>query len=231
MDVNDPSTFRVKSRWCLQGHLDPDLDQKLDEGLLQSPTLSQSGRMILMQLVASFGWGLQLKDIKGAFLEAGPLPERFRPLYARLPSGSVPSVDDNAVVEIVGNVYGQNDAPAAWHKAFDTAARSFGWERSLFDQGRLCVGQWAYTSTTPRLADLGQSSIKPFANSKIDSHTENGVFSRESSVVPFTYKTPKPRRLQCHNRPLPKRLDQHILPREPIMTNFWKNPRFEFSVP
>lgn len=34
LDVNDTSTFRVKSRWCLQGHLDPDLDLKLDEGLL-----------------------------------------------------------------------------------------------------------------------------------------------------------------------------------------------------
>lgn len=53
MDINDSSTFRIKSRWCLQGHLDPDLDQKLGEGLLQSPTLSQIGRMILMQLITS----------------------------------------------------------------------------------------------------------------------------------------------------------------------------------
>ncbi|CAK9007796.1 unnamed protein product [Durusdinium trenchii] len=31
-DPEDPNTFRVKSRWCLQGHLDPDLDTKLHEG-------------------------------------------------------------------------------------------------------------------------------------------------------------------------------------------------------
>ena len=143
LGIHDPSTFRVKSRWCLQGHLDPDLDQKLGEGLLQSPTLSQIGRMILMQLVTSHQWDLQLVDIKGAFLEAG---ERFRPLFAHLPAGGIPSVPED-VLEVVGNVYGQNDAPAAWHKAFDTAACEFGWERSLFDaclyflrddSGRLC---------------------------------------------------------------------------------------------
>ena len=132
-DPEDPNTFRVKSRWCLQGHLDPDLDTKLHEGLLQSPTLSQIGRMILMQVISSCGWDLQLGDIKGAFLEAGPLPDRFRPLYARMPAGGIPSIEDDAVLEIVGNVYGQNDAPSAWHRTFDEAACSFGWERSLFD--------------------------------------------------------------------------------------------------
>lgn len=93
INTSDPSSFRIKSRWCLQGHLDPDLDRKLDEGLLQSPTLSQMGRMILMQLISSFQWDLQLGDIKGAFLEAGPLPERFRPLFARQPQGGIPGVE------------------------------------------------------------------------------------------------------------------------------------------
>ena len=154
LNVNDPATYRVKSRWCLQGHLDPDLEH---EGLLQSPTLSQIGRMILMQLISSFQWDLQLGDIKGAFLEAGPLPERFRPLYARLPAGGIPSVPDDAVLEITGNVYGQNDAPAAWHKAFDAAAIEFGWERSLFDaclyflrdtSGKLCGAMGVHVDDT-----------------------------------------------------------------------------------
>ena len=74
VDPNDPTTFKVKSRWCLQGHLDPDLDQKLEDGMLKSPTLSQIGRMLLMQVISSYQWDLQLGDIKGAFLESGPLP-------------------------------------------------------------------------------------------------------------------------------------------------------------
>ena len=67
---SDPNTSRVKSRWCLQGHLDPDLEQKAMDGVLQSPTLSQPSRVLLMPVLASFGWEMQLSDIKGAFMEA-----------------------------------------------------------------------------------------------------------------------------------------------------------------
>eukprot|EP00435_Cladocopium_sp_Y103_P031858 s655_g8.t1 len=133
VDDSDPSSFRVKSRWCLQGHLDPDLNKKVEAGLLQSPTLSQMGRMLTMQLIASNGWMLQLGDIKGAFLEAGPLPSQFRPLYAHQPRGGIPGVPPDAVLEVVGNLYGQNDAPLAWHKTFDSEAIKAGWERSRFD--------------------------------------------------------------------------------------------------
>ena len=130
---DDSNTYTVKSRWCLQGHLDPDLDRKAVEGLLKSPTLSQIGRMVLMQLLSSHGWSLQLGDIKGAFLEAGPLPEAYRPLYAEQPRGGIPGLPSNAVIEVVGNVYGQNDAPHAWYKTFDEEAVALGWVKSKFD--------------------------------------------------------------------------------------------------
>ena len=133
IDDSDSSTFRIKSRWCLQGHLDPDLDRKVQDGLLQSPTLSQMGRMLTMQLIASHGWDLQLGDIKGAFLEAGPLPARFRPLFAKQPAGGIPGLPPEAIIEVTGNVYGQNDAPLAWHRTFDEEACRIGWERSKFD--------------------------------------------------------------------------------------------------
>ena len=84
-DPENPTHWKVKARWCLQGHLDPDLSSKAREGALQSPTLSQMARMVLFQLLSSFKWTLQLGDIKGAFLEAGPLAERYRPLFAWLP--------------------------------------------------------------------------------------------------------------------------------------------------
>ena len=48
----------------------------MQDGLLQSPTLSQSSRVLIMQVLASYGWDLQLGDIKGAFLEAGPLDSK-----------------------------------------------------------------------------------------------------------------------------------------------------------
>jgi hypothetical protein len=129
VDPTDHTTYVVKGRWCLQGHLDPDLNIKAEEGLLKSPTLSQIGRMMLMQIISSKGWDLQLGDIKGAFLEAGPLDPKFKPLYAHQPPGMPPDV----VIEVLGNVYGQNDAPAAWFKEFDTVIQSLGWQPSKLD--------------------------------------------------------------------------------------------------
>eukprot|EP00435_Cladocopium_sp_Y103_P047981 s941_g14.t1 len=130
---DDPSHWKVKARWCLQGHLDPDLTTKAREGALQSPTLSQMGRMMLFQLLTSFGWTLQLGDIKGAFLEAGPLDAKYRPLYAWLPPGGIPGTDESQLVEVLGNVYGQNDAPASWYKVFDQEVLKTGFSRSCFD--------------------------------------------------------------------------------------------------
>ena len=93
---------RVKARWCLQGHLDPDLSSKALAGDLQSPTLSQLGRALAFQLIASFRWCLMLGDVKGAFLSSGELPKHYRPLYARLPAGGIPGVPSSALIEVVG---------------------------------------------------------------------------------------------------------------------------------
>eukprot|EP00435_Cladocopium_sp_Y103_P029371 s1599_g7.t1 len=146
-DNANPDHWKVKARWCLQGHLDPDLTSKAQAGLLQSPTLSQMGRMVLFQLLATHRWTLQLGDIKGAFLEAGPLNPRYRPLYAWLPAGGLPGADTAQLVEVLGNVYGQNDAPASWYKVFDDEVLKTGFIRSKYDpclyylrnaSGKLC---------------------------------------------------------------------------------------------
>eukprot|EP00435_Cladocopium_sp_Y103_P056621 s837_g19.t1 len=133
VDPHDINTFLVKGRWCLQGHLDPDLEAKAESGLLKSPTLGQLSRTLLMQIIASKKWDLQLGDIKGAFLEAGPLDPKFKPLYAHQPPGGIPGMPSDAVIEVLGNVYGQNDAPAAWFKEFDTVVQSLGWHQSKLD--------------------------------------------------------------------------------------------------
>eukprot|EP00435_Cladocopium_sp_Y103_P016341 s443_g4.t1 len=169
-DPNEPSHWKVKARWCLQGHLDPDLSSKAREGLLQSPTLSQMGRTVLFQLLSSHKWLLQLGDLKGAFLEADPLDKRYRPLYARLPAGGLPGAEDEQLVEILGNVYGQNDAPAAWYKVFDAEVCSTGFVRSRYDpclyflrdnQNRLCgiLGSHVDDTVTGGAGPLYQSAL------------------------------------------------------------------------
>ena len=89
--------------------------------------------MMLMQIVVSEGWDLQLGDIKGAFLEAGPLNPKFKPMYAHQPPGGIPGTHPDAVIEVLGNVYCQNDAPASWLKEFDSVVQSLGWHQSKLD--------------------------------------------------------------------------------------------------
>ena len=129
----DDAPSRVKARWCLQGHLDPDLGVKAVTGDLQSPTLSQVARHLLFQLIVSKQWRLKLGDIKGAFLSAGELPSQYRPLYARLPAGGIPGVPEDALIEVVGHVYGLNDSPSAWYRKLSSVLLSAGFEKSRYD--------------------------------------------------------------------------------------------------
>ena len=129
----DDAPARVKARWCLQGHLDPDLHAKATSGDLQSPTLSQVARNMLFQVIASHKWRLKLGDIKGAFLSAGDLPAQYRPLYASLPAGGIPGIPEGALIEVIGHVYGLNDSPSAWYKRLSSVLFAAGFERSRFD--------------------------------------------------------------------------------------------------
>jgi len=130
---SDDEGERVKSRWCLQGHLDPDFHEKIISGACHSPTLHSLSRSLVLQILASKRWTLQLGDIKGAFLEAGPLEKKFTPLYAHQPRGGVPGLDPDDVIEVVGNVYGSNDAPMNWFSTFNAEVKNNRWQQSQFD--------------------------------------------------------------------------------------------------
>eukprot|EP00435_Cladocopium_sp_Y103_P066707 s1366_g29.t1 len=59
-------------------------------------------------------------------------PPHFQPEHTRI-KPSIPGLDPEAVIEVVGNIYGQNDAPSAWFQTFDKEVRSLGWRASAFD--------------------------------------------------------------------------------------------------
>ena len=40
---------------------------------------------------------MALGDIKGAFLSAGDLPKRYRPLYSSMPKGGIPGLPEDAL--------------------------------------------------------------------------------------------------------------------------------------
>jgi hypothetical protein len=92
------------------------------------------GRSIILQLIVSFGWSLNLGDIKGAFLEADVSQQTStKPVFAELPPGGVPGVAAGSLVQVLGNIYGANDAPHNWYVEFDSVARQAGFTRSKLD--------------------------------------------------------------------------------------------------
>ena len=133
VEKNDEDGRRVKARLCLQGHSDPDFQTKITSGMCHSPTMSQLARALVLQILVPKKWILCLGDIKGAFLEAGPLNPKFRPLFAKQPQGGIPNIDPEDVLEVTGNVYGSNDAPFNWYHTFNQEALTNGFFRSQFD--------------------------------------------------------------------------------------------------
>ena len=69
-------------------------------------------------------------------MEADALDRKQGPLYSSLPPGGIPGVPDGAVLLILGNIYGLNDAPQRWWMKFDAVMTSIGFFRSTFD---VCV--------------------------------------------------------------------------------------------
>ena len=100
----------LKARWCVRGYLDPDL-MDLETA---SPTLSQEGFAITLQLLASQQWGLKIGDVEGAFLRGDELRREKGRVLVRLPATGVPGLERDTVVELLKPVYGLADAPEAW---------------------------------------------------------------------------------------------------------------------
>lgn len=105
MEKHEDGESKIKSRWCFRGHHDPDLVQKVLAGKCHSPTLSQFGRSLILQLSVSHKWRMNLGDIKGAFLEADVRKKALEnPVYSELPPGGVPGVPEGSLVQVLGNI-------------------------------------------------------------------------------------------------------------------------------
>ena len=123
-----------KARWCLRGYLDPDTIKLVSTGKTSSHTISQIGRILALQMIASHGFDLQIGDVKGAFLEATDEEREGGPIFAELPPGGIPNVPPDALILVSGNIYGKNDAPQLWYETWDQEARAAGFIRSRFDK-------------------------------------------------------------------------------------------------
>ena len=153
----------LKARWCVRGCLDPDL---LDLRTA-SPTLSQEGFAITLQMLASNRWGTKIGDVEGAFLKGDQLQRESGRVLVRLPGTGVPGVPDGSIVELLKPVYGPADAPKAWFDTLTTTLRHLGcvnlnWMPvfSTTEKGREHKESWQSMWTTFCLVDLSSFSLR-----------------------------------------------------------------------
>lgn len=67
-------------------------------------------------MIVCHRWTVRLADIiKGAFLGAD-VREIGKPCMS---PGGVPGVEAGSLVQVLGNIYGANDAPNEWYCGFD----------------------------------------------------------------------------------------------------------------
>ena len=65
-----PSLDAFKACWCLLEYLDLDVMELVGSGATQTPTVSQLGRMLTVQMIGSNFRALELGDIRGKFSAA-----------------------------------------------------------------------------------------------------------------------------------------------------------------
>ena len=97
-----------KCRATVQGFRDPDLMWLAREGCTNRPTISQNGRAVALQLIASLKAELHIGDVTGAFLEADALEGSEGSLYLRQPKSGDTGLNlhPEQLLEIVKPLYG-----------------------------------------------------------------------------------------------------------------------------
>eukprot|EP00959_Pyramimonas_sp_CCMP1952_P331006 6931474-Pyramimonas_sp.AAC.1 len=116
-----------KSRWCVHGHQDPDGETLR----VYAPTPQTESVLIVLQVVASFGWALNIADAKNAFCQSEKLRRPNGAIYVEPCQG--PPLGSDQLIELVALVYGLNDAPLLWHRTLTDYIQSVGLVKSLLE--------------------------------------------------------------------------------------------------
>lgn len=119
----------LKARWCIKRYLDPDI---LDVQTA-SPTLSNEGFSVALQLLASHKWKMTIADIEGAFLRGDTINRKNGRILVRLPKDGVPDIEQSAVCELIKPVYGLVDAPKLWWDSLTKSLRELNMVQSQLD--------------------------------------------------------------------------------------------------
>ena len=151
-----------------------------------SPTLSQTSRSIILQLIVSFKRLLSLGDIKGAFLEADVTKQtQEKPVFAEFPPRGVPGIPRGSLVQVLGNIYGSNDVPHNWYVEFDKVAQQAGFTKSKLDSCLyFCHGE------SGDLQGVLDAHVDDNITGGCGFLSESGVKDKGNSSVRFTLNIP-----------------------------------------
>lgn len=117
----------AKSRWCVQGHHDPDSG----ELHVYSPTPQAESIMLTIQAISSLGWQLEVADAKNAFCQSNKLARPRGQIFCEPCQGL--SLAPGELIELIAPVYGLNDAPLLWHRTLTSWLVQDGFEKSLLE--------------------------------------------------------------------------------------------------
>jgi hypothetical protein len=94
-----------------------------------APTTSLTSVFLLINLVGKMGATMAVADVSSAFLEGTAEFQQF----CRLPTIISKPGTTNERVEILGNVYGEKQAPLVWNVKLDKSLKEIGLIRSGYD--------------------------------------------------------------------------------------------------
>ena len=131
---DDDGNRFVKARLTARGDQDPELLSLVRNQQTSAPTVSTNGKVVTLQVIASLGADVELGDVTGVFWESTELNRQGGKLFLRQPSGGLPGLHHQQLLEIRLPLYGLNDSPKRWFLEVSNFLRNIGWKSSALDE-------------------------------------------------------------------------------------------------
>ena len=109
------------------------MDPQIEDIPRDSPTLSRTSRMVILQLIASHAWKLQSFAIKAAFLQGQPQDNRLIAVDPVNELREALKLASNEITRLNKSAYGLIDAPYLWYRALVQELTRLGMEACPFD--------------------------------------------------------------------------------------------------
>ena len=124
----------MKARLTARGDQNPELLSPVRNQQTSAPTISTNGKVVALQVIASFAADVELGDVTGTFLESAEMSRQGGKLFLRQPSGGLLGLHPQYLLEIRLPLYGLNDSPKRWFLEVSNFLRNISWKFSALDE-------------------------------------------------------------------------------------------------